>query len=325
MDRRTFLAVSTATALAGATSMTEAAPSTLPLLAPWTGPHNGAPPFDKVIVADFKPGLLAAMEENRAEIAAIAANPAPADFDNTIAAMENSGRTLDRVAAIFNVWTSTLNDASMRAVAQEMAPILAAFEDEVVQNADLFARVKAVYDGRETSNLSPEQKRLAVVTHRQFARRGAALTPQQKARMAAINQRLATLYTQFSQNELADEEGYALTLTGQADLAGLPPSLIAGAAEAAKAKGQSGSLADHQHPLVDGTVPDLFEPARPAGEGLPHVDSRGDNGGAHDNNAIITEILDAARREGQRCSASPPSPTGSPTTRWPRRRTPPWT
>ncbi len=191
MDRRTFLAASAAaTTLAGAAPMTEAAPSTLPMLASWTGPHNGAPPFDKVAVADFKPALRVAMEENRAEISAIAGNPAPATFANTIEALEKSGQALNRVAALFGVWDSTLNDKPMQAVAQDMAPILAGFQDEIIQNGPLFARVKAVHDARETSGLTPEQQRLSLIIYRQFARQGAALGPEQKTRMAAINQRL---------------------------------------------------------------------------------------------------------------------------------------
>jgi peptidyl-dipeptidase Dcp len=261
------------------------------LLAPWAGPHNGAPPFDKAAASDFKPALLVAMDENRAEIAVIAGDSAPATFANTIAALENSGRALNRVSAMFNVWTSTLNDSAMRAVEQEVAPVLAAFDDEVVQNAALFARVKAVYDLRETSGLAPEQQRLTDIVYRNFERRGAALTPDEKARMAAINQRLASLHTTFSQNELADEEGYALTLTSEADLAGLPPTLVAGAAEAAKASGLTGVW------LITNTrssmEPFLTYSSRRdlRGKGFRLWTMRGDNGGAHDNNAIITEIL----------------------------------
>ncbi len=291
MDRRRLLVASTATiALVGIAPLTQAAPSTLPLLARWTGPHNGAPPFDRIIVADFKPAMLVAMEENRAEIAAIVDDPAPASFVNTIGALENSGRALSRVSAMFNVWTSTLNDPAMRAVEQEIAPALAAFEDEVVQNAALFSRVKAVYDARAALDLTAEQQRLTWVVYRDFARRGAALTPDQKTQMAAINQRLATLSTTFSQNELADEEGYVLTLS-EADLAGLPPSLVAGAAAAAKAKGLTGAwlitnTRSSMEPfLAYSSRRDLRE------KGFRVWTMRGDNGGAHDNNAIITEIL----------------------------------
>ena len=292
MDRRTFLAASAAaTTLAGAAPMTRAAPSTLPLLAAWTGPHNGAPPFDKIAVADFKPALLVAMEENRAEIAAIVGNLAPPTLANTIEALEKSGQTLNRAASLFGVWVSTLNDKPMQAVAQEMAPILAGFQDEIIQNGRLFARVKAVHDARETSGLTPEQQRLTLVIYRQFARQGAALGPEQKTRMAAINQRLATLSTTFSQNELADEESYVLTLTGEADLAGLPTQVVAGAAAAAKGKGLNGqwlitNTRSSMEPfLTYSSRRDLRE------KGFRMWAMRGDNGGANDNNAGITEIL----------------------------------
>jgi peptidyl-dipeptidase Dcp len=291
MDRRTFLAASSAAALAGAAPMAQAAPAVSPLLAPWTGPHGGAPPFDQVRVADFKPALLAAMAENRAELAAIAANPAPATFANTLEAMERGGRSLNRVGALFGVWTSTLNDAPTRALDQEMSPVLAAYQDEVVQNAALFARVKAVHDAADTAGLTGEQRRLVRSVYRQFARQGAALGPEAKARLAAINQRLATLYTAFRQNVLADEEGQALTLVAQADLAGLPPAVIGGAEQAAKARGLSGAwlIANTRSAmepfLTWSSRRDLREKA------FRLWTMRGDNGGAHDNNALITEIL----------------------------------
>jgi peptidyl-dipeptidase Dcp len=291
MDRRTFLAASSAAALAGAAPMAQATSAVSPLLAPWTGPHGGAPPFDEVRVVDFKPALLEAMAENRAELAAIAADPAPATFANTLEAMERGGRALNRVGALYGVWTSTLNGAAMQAVEQEMSPVLAAYQDEVVQNAALFARVKAVYDGREAAGLTEEQRRLTRAVYRQFARQGAALGPEAKARMAAINQRLATLYTTFRQNVLADEEGQALTLVAEADLAGLPAAVIGGAAQAARARGLSGAW------LVANTRSSMepfltYSSRRDLRERAFRLwTMRGDNGGAHDNNALITEIL----------------------------------
>jgi peptidyl-dipeptidase Dcp len=271
--------------------MAQAAPSASPLLAPWTGPHGGAPPFDQVRVETFKPALLEAMARNRAELAAIAADPDPPTFANTIEAMERGGRALGRVGALFGVWTSTLNDKPMQAVEQEMSPILAAFQDEVIQNAALFARVKAVYDARQSAGLTGEQQRLTRAVYRQFARQGAALDEGRKTRMAAINQRLAVLYTTFRQNVLADEEGQALTLVAEADLAGLPPGLIGGAAEAAKARGLTGAwlIANTRSAmepfLTYSSRRDLREKA------FRLWTMRGDNGGAHDNNALITEIL----------------------------------
>src|SRR5205823_643888 len=137
-----------------------------------------------------QPALLAAMDEHRAELAAIAADPAAPTFANTLNAMERSGKALERVGALYGVWASTRNDKAMQAVQQEMAPVFAAFYDEMVQNSALFARIKAVYEARELSGLDAEQQRLAWVIYRQFARRGAALDAEQKARLGAVNQRL---------------------------------------------------------------------------------------------------------------------------------------
>src|ERR1700678_200285 len=259
------------------------------LLSPWTGPYGGVPPFDKAKARDFKPALLAGIEANRAEIAAIANNPAPPDFANTIAALEDSGRALHRVGIVYGVFASTLNDKAMQTVEMEMAPVLAAFGDEVVQNTALFARVKAVYEARETSGLTPEQQRLAWVVYRNFARNGAALNDADKTRLAAINQRAATLYTEFSQNVLADEEEQFLVLDSEADLAGRSAQQRESAAAAAEAKSLKGkwvianTRSDMEPFLTYAVRRDLREKA------FKLWTSRGD--GAHDNKPLIREIL----------------------------------
>jgi peptidyl-dipeptidase Dcp len=261
------------------------------LLSAWTGPHGDAPAFDKVKVADFQPALDQAIALQRAEIEAIAANPAPATFANTIAALEDAGRVQSQVESVYGVWTSTMNDKAMQAVEVAVEPKLAAFNDEVIQNGKLFARVKAVYDARETSGLTSEQQRLTWVLYRRFARNGAALSPAQKTRMTAINQRLASLYTTFSQNQLADEESYTLTLESEADLAGLPDWLKSTAAAVAKAKGVEGkwvitNTRSSMEPFITYSARrDLRE------KGFRIWAARGDNDGAHDNNPLITEIL----------------------------------
>jgi peptidyl-dipeptidase Dcp len=292
MQRRTFLLASAAAAATTSLlSMTSAAaPLEMPLLAPWKGPHGGAPSFAKVKIADFKPALLEGIERNRAEIAKIAANKAPPSFENTIAALDDAGRPLDRVSAIFNIYTSTMNDKKMQAVEREMSPILAAFNDEVIQNAALFARIKAVYLTREAAELSPEQQRLVWVVYRRFARQGAALGDADKVRLAEINKQLAGLYTAFSQNELGDEEDHWLTLE-EAELDGLPDWLRASAAAAAGEKKQKGKFlfantrSAIEPFLTYSTRRDLREKA------FRMWTSRGDNGDAHDNNAAITQIL----------------------------------
>lgn len=262
-----------------------------PLLAKWSGPYGGVPPFAKVKAEHFKPALEHAMHAYRQEIAAIADNADAPTFDNTIAALEDAGRAMDRVETVYDVWSSTMNDDAFKAVEQEMAPKLAAFEDEIVQNARLFERVEAVYRSPEKAKLTPEQQRLVWRRWNTLVRAGAKLDAPAKKRLTEINQRLASLYTTFSQNVLADEEGNALVLDDEADLAGLPDSVKSGAAAAAEARGQKGKWAitntrSSMEPfLTYSTRDDLREKV------WRSYVNRGDNNDAHDNKKIITEIL----------------------------------
>ena len=230
MHRRSFLHSATLVALAqvaGNAMTPDALAATAkqqgdPLLDEWTGPHGGTPRFDMVKVEAFKPAMMRGMDLYRVEIAAIAGNSAAPHFENTFAALDDSGRAFKRATRIFNIYTSTMNDKRTQAVETEMAPLLSAFGDEIVQNEALFARLKTVYDARANANLSPEQQRLADVVYTNFARRGAALGKAEKARLKEINKRLASLFTTFRQNQLADEENYTLVIDKEADLAGLP-------------------------------------------------------------------------------------------------------
>ncbi|HEX4418628.1 MAG TPA: M3 family metallopeptidase [Kofleriaceae bacterium] len=262
-----------------------------PLLAPWTGPHGGFPPFDKVKVESFKPSLMKAMDLNRAEIAAIAATKEPATFANTIAALEGAGRPFNRATSVFNIYSSTLKDKTMQQLEIELSPVFAALRDEITQNEALFARVKAVYDGRASAKLSPEQLRLVEVVYNGFARQGAALGAKDKARLKEINGKLAVLYTQFAQNELHDEESYSLTLDKEADLAGLPETLKTAAKDAAAAKQLTGkwlitnTRSSAEPFLTYSTRRDLREKT------WRMWVNRGDNPGEHDNKPVITQIL----------------------------------
>jgi len=262
-----------------------------PLLQPWSGPFGGVPPFGKVKVEQFAPALDVAMTENLKEVEAIANNPAPADFDNTIAALERAGRTFSRVSAVFGVFSSTMSTPEFQKVELAMAPKLAAFGDQITQNSKLFARIAAVYDAREASNLTPEQKRLAWVDYNGFVRAGAKLDGAAKDRLSAINQRLATLFTNFSQNVLADENDYVLVLDKESDLAGLPPSIRAGAAAAAETRGHKGKWAitntrSSMEPFL------TYSDRRDLREKVWRTYySRGNHDDAHDNKAIISEIL----------------------------------
>jgi peptidyl-dipeptidase Dcp len=262
-----------------------------PLLQPWKGPHGGVPPFDQVKVEHFAPALEAGMAEQLANLEKIAADPAPPSFENTIAAMERAGRTLERVVAVYGIWSGNMSSPEFQEVEVAVEPKLAAFFDRITQNEKLFARVAAVYEAREKSGLTAEQKRLAWLYHDNFVRAGARLDAAKKARLSEINQRLAVLFTRFGQNVLGDETEYALFLEQEADLAGLPDSLRKGAAAAAAARGKAGQWAilntrSSMEPFL------VYSDRRDLREKVWRTYfSRGDNGDARDNNRIITEIL----------------------------------
>ncbi len=262
-----------------------------PLLSKWTGPYGGVPQFDKVKLEHLKPGLEAAMEENRREIATLVSDPAAPTFENTIAALEDAGRTLDAVGTVYGIWSSTLAGPEFQAIEREMEPKLAAFSDEITQNAPLFQRIEAVYNSPDKATLTPEQQRVTWLYYTNFVRSGAKLDAKAKERLAAINQRLATLYTSFSQNVLGDEEGYTVVLESEADLAGLPDSVRTGAAAAAEARDMKGkwvitNTRSSMEPfLTYSSRRDLREKV------WRNYVNRGDNGDARDNNAIISEVL----------------------------------
>jgi peptidyl-dipeptidase Dcp len=267
------------------------APEVQVLLDQWIGPYGGVPPFDQVEVSAFAPALEAAMAEQLAEVDRIAADAAAPTFENTLAALERAGRTLQRVRVIYGIWGSNVSTPDFQAVEREMAPRLAAFSDRITQNEALFNRIAAVYESPARAQLTPEQQRLSWLYYTNFVRAGARLDDAAKARLSAINQRLAGRFTQFNQNLLADETNYRLVLENEADLAGLPQSVRAAAAAAATAAGMPGrwiitNTRSSMEPfLTYSDRRDLRE------QGWRMWVNRGDNADANDNNAIITEIL----------------------------------
>ncbi len=275
--------------IAAACALMSAPVSANPLLGNWAGPSGGVPPFDQVRVADFKPALQAAMAENLAEIDKITANTSNPSFENTIVALERSGQTFNRVSSIYGVWSSTMSSAEFQAVEREMQPKLAAFSDKIYQNAPLFARIATVYGSMQ--NLTPVQQRLCWLYYTNFVRAGAKLDADAKKRVAAINERLATLFANFSQNLLADEADYALYLKDEKDLAGLPAPLRAAAHSAAAARGHAAEWAIlNTRSSMDPFL--TYSDRRDLREKVWRTYySRGDNGDAHDNKKIITEIL----------------------------------
>ncbi len=298
MKRRSFLKGATATAaLSGASAASlvtaalakKVAPD--PMLDSWGGPHGGIPRFDQIKVAKFKPAFSKGMNLLRAEIKTITANKAVPTFDNTVLPFEDAGRAYGRVSSFFGVYTSTMNDKAMQQIETDMSPVLAAFGDEIVQNEALFGRLKTVHDARATANLDAEQKRLTEVYYNRFARQGAGLSKEQKARLGEINKRLATLFTTFRQNQLGDEENYTLTIDSEADLAGLPQSIREAAAEAAKERKLAGkwvftNTRSSMEPFL------VFSDKRELREkGWRMWVNRGNNGDARDNKATAAEIL----------------------------------
>lgn len=272
-------------------SSSEALATANPLLAKWEGPYGGVPPFDRVQVDQFKPALETGMAQSLAEVDRIAKDLASPTFDNTIAALERAGRTFDRVQTIYGVFGSTMNGPEFQVVQREMAPRLAAFGDQITQNEALFKRIEAVYNSPDKSRLTPEQQRLTWFYYTNFVRDGARLAPDAKARLGQINQKLAGLYTQFSQNILAEETNQFILLKSEADLAGLPQSVREAAAVAAATKKQPGTwVIMNTRSSVDPflTYSDRRELRERAWRMFVN---RGDNGDEHDNNAIVTEIL----------------------------------
>jgi len=270
-------------------SAAAAAPNAL--LAPWSGPYGGVPPFDQASPALLAPALEAGMAEHLVELERIANNPAPATFANTIAAMERSGRALDRAATVYYIFGSTLSDDAVQQVERDIEPKMAAFRDSITQNEKLFRRIAAVYDARTTSGLTAEERRLTWLTYTNFVRAGAKLDAASKKRLGEINQSLAGLFTQFSQNLLADESERYTVLESEADLAGLPTSLRAGFAADANRRGQSGKwVVANTRSSVEPFL--TYSTRRDLREKVWQVFvNRGDNGDVRDNNAIIGQIL----------------------------------
>lgn len=262
-----------------------------PLLAKWSGPYGGVPPLAAARVEHFVPALETSMKELLAEIDAIATNQAPPDFENTIAAMERAGRTFERVQAVYGIFQSTMNTPEFQAVENEMAPKLAELGDKIVQNEKLFGRIAAVYETREKAGLTPEQKRLVWLKYTQFVHAGAQLDLKGKERLSAINQRLASLFTTFSQNVLADESGHMLLLESEKDLDGLPDALKEAAASAAESRDHKGKWAvlntrSSMEPFL------TYSARRDLREKVWRTYyARGNNGDEHDTKKIIPEIL----------------------------------
>ena len=209
--------------------------ATNPLLADWTTPF-ALPPFDEIRAAHFAPAFEAAMQAQRDEVQAIAAQASLPDFDNTVAAFDRSGRLLSRIEAAFHALAASHTSPEIQAVQRELAGPLATHDSAVMMHAGLFARLDAVHAVRHDLGLDPESLRLVERLHVDFVRAGAQLGSDRQPRYAQIMERLAQLTTRFAQNVLADEAGFQLELSGD-ELDGLPPFVRASARQAASDRG----------------------------------------------------------------------------------------
>jgi len=274
-----------------------------PLLAEWSGPF-GVAAFGRIKPEHFRPAFARAFAAHAAEVAAIAGNAAAPTFANTIEALESSGATLTRAVDVFDLLAGAHTNDAILAIERELAPLEAKHWDRILMDEALFGRIDTLYRTRERLALSAEQRRLLERYHLKFVRAGAALDAAAKARLADINERLATLGTTFSQNVLADEQSYMLVLDGEDDLAGLPDFVRAAARAVAEERGLAGKHAvttsrSSVEPFLQFSARrDLREKAFRAWK------ARGNGGGATDNKAIIAEMV-ALRAERARLLGYP--------------------
>jgi peptidyl-dipeptidase Dcp len=262
---------------------------TNPLLQPWQTPFE-TPPFAQIKPEHFLPAFTQAFADHSAEIAAITQDPTPVDFENTVTALERSGKLLSKVSAVFYDLVSAHSNPALLEIDKEVSLQMARHWNPIMMNAALFGRIAQLYERRATLGLTPEQMRLLERSYTRFHRAGAGLDEAAKKRMAEINERLAHLGTSFSHHLLGDEQDWFMEL-GEADRGGLSDSFIASAKAAAQERGMAGkaimtlSRSFVEPFLKSSSRRDLREKVFKA------FTARGDNGNANDNNATIVEIL----------------------------------
>jgi peptidyl-dipeptidase Dcp len=260
-----------------------------PFFETWTTP-DGVPPFDRIRPEHFREAYARAFAEHDTEIEAVARQTEPPTFDNTIVALENSGRALARVEQVFSLLAGADSNDALLEIEREIAPRLASHWNRFRTHPALFRRIDALMRRIETLPLSAEQQRVTERYHTAARRAGAALDAQANARLAAIVERLAELGTAFSQNVLADEQAFALLLHDESELAGIPPFMR----EAMKAEAEERGLDGYVVTLSRSSVEPFlqFSERRDLREKIYRAFiARGDTGGATDNKAIIAEMV----------------------------------
>lgn len=261
-----------------------------PFFGEYNTPYN-IPPFEKIQIADYMPAFEEAIAQHNQEIAAIVNNRAVPDFENTIVALDNSGEMLEKVSYVFSGLYEVVSTPEFQKVGAQVFPMLAAHSDEIKMNEGLFQKIKSVYDNREKFNLTTPQLRLLEKYYKDFARNGALLSEEKKAELKDINDQLSKLCLQFGDNILKDTNKWTLVVDNEKDLAGLPASSIAVAAEEAKDMGKEGKWVFTLHApsrlpfLTYADNRDLREKMYKAYTNIAN------NNDENDNKAIINQIL----------------------------------
>lgn len=259
----------------------------------------GMPPFDQIRFEDYKPAFLAGIEQEDQEIEAIANNPEPPTFENTVVAMDNSGQLLARVSRVFYGLRSAETNDSIQALARELSPLLSEHSDNIYLNEALFNRVKTLHDDTTGMQLTTEQYRLLDTYYKRFVRSGSLLDEARKERLREINKELSGLTLQFGNNLLNETNDYKLVIENEEDLAGLPEGVIAAAAETARNQGEEGKwVFGLQKPswlpfLQYSEKRDLREQLYKA------MYTRGDNDNDNDNKEIINNIVNLRLEKAQ--------------------------
>ena len=260
------------------------------LLQEWTGPYDGVPAFDKMKVGDVKSAMEKGMELGLIDIEKIANNPEAPTFENTIVAMERSGKELERIFTYYGIMSSNVSTPEFRDLQAELAPKISEYTSKISQNEKLFQRIKSVYDASQTTPLEADQQRVVDLTYKSFEMNGANLDVEKKKRFAEINKELSSIYTKFSNNVLHDEENY-VTYLNEDQIGGLSESFVKSAAKIASDNKQEGKYAiTNTRSSVDPFL--TYSTERELRKQVwNNYYSRGDNGDEFDNNKLIADIL----------------------------------
>ena len=264
--------------------------NTNPFFSEWKTPF-GVPPFDQIKNEHYMPALDSGIAIARTEVSAVANSTEEPTFENTIAAYDRGGELLSKVMYVFGGQTSACTNDTLQALEVEMAPKVSAFSDEVLLNANLFQRIKTVYDNRESATLTSEEMFLLENLYKDFVRNGALLNPADQETLKQLNQDISVMTVKFSQNVLAETNDFKLVIDNEDDLKGLPDNVIAGAAEMAVESGNEGKwVFTTQKPSM---LPFLtYDENRDLRRTLFEAyNSKGNRGNATDNNQLLADIV----------------------------------